>query len=194
MKCFLFIPFILWICVLGDNEGLQTGEINVAPLPMADFLELSNVQEEVKTSNNMEDQMIDKDSQGNNNELRSQLELTIDEDFSLPNVNDEAVDRWEAVPLQLTESELARDSEAVLKEDEAGSGSLTRQELLEEMNAMKDFMDLQETAGEEGEEKNSTLDEEAGKKPEEDAVGGLLEIYNVDDFDEKFDDETLMQA
>ena len=181
---------------MGNGE-IQLGESSVAPLPMADFLESSNAPEELKTSN-VEDQLIDKDSQGN--DVRVPLDSAIDEDFSLPNMNDEALDRWEAVPLQLTEADLARDSEAILKEDEAGSNSLARQELLEEMNAMKDYMDLQKTNDKNDEdeggvaENKKIVEGKVEKKPEGEAVGGLLEIYNVDDFDEKFDDETLLQA
>jgi hypothetical protein len=188
---FLFISCILLTSILGIDENQSEGS---SSLPMADFLESSNVQEEVILING--DDSANKDAQENN----ASLDFPIDEDFSLPNMNDEP-DRWEAVPLQLTEAELARDSEQVLNQDEAGSGSLARQELLEEMNAAKDFMDLQpeadETASEEAGEKKDEKGAEGKAKASEEAAGGLLEIYNVDGFDDKVDDEndeTVLQA
>jgi hypothetical protein len=98
--------------------------------------------------------------------------------------NDEAVDRWEALPLQVSENDLVRDSESVLREDEVGSASLARQEIHEEQHSeeademLKDYENLQED-----------LTSTTNQVVEEDNVAGILEIYNVDDFDEKFDDE-----
>lgn len=107
--------------------------------------------------------------------------------------NDEAVDRWEALPLPVSEADLARDSDTILRDDEAGSNSLARQEIQQEQQEQqeedeemaKDFENLQAELS-----KQQVLEEDDIKNTEKrENVGGMLEIYNVDDFDEKYDDE-----
>ena len=170
MNAFALLIISLSLCARASNLG----EADAAALPMADFLDV----------------------------------IPGDEEQAVPGSNDdEAVDRWEAMPLQVSEADLARDSDAILREDEAGSNSLARQELHESSEAphessdaphesseatdemLKDYEDLQEDLG-----KQQVLEEDDIKMEQEKNVAGILEIYNVDDFDEKYDDVPFQET
>lgn len=133
------------------------------------------------------------------------LDMTpVDEDQAVLG-NDEDVGRWEALPLPISEADLAHDSDVVLREEDAGGNSLARQEIHEELlkedevdlEDIREYenlqVDLSKQVLEEDDFTNHNNNNNNQNERQENSVAGILEIYNVDDFDEKYDDQDQLK-
>ena len=115
------------------------------------------------------------------------LESPIVEDDQLSSLEESEpnFESLESLPLLLSDSDLAKESDAVIQEDELGSSPILK-EIHEQDKLPNQSTDLDKSA-EDYEATvilSNSLNEKSGLN------GGTLEIYNVDDFDERFDDES----